>query len=187
MFTILRNTYFSEIRKRRREIEDADGAQAGRMYDLPHQHVHMEFADFTEAFASLGSDHKEALILDGFHLSIDEQHVRDLHRLFVRSADLERQVFGSEPENNVMKQILSPPLEDKTIGIVATRLTADEVLLEHLPRSNTPNRQPIKHEEGKQPNSQQCRREDEVKSDVCARRELGDEAQDVIPPPEPRE
>ena len=65
VFTILRNTYFSEIRKRRREVEDADGAQAGRMYDLPHQQVHMEFADFTKAFASLGSDHKEALLLVG--------------------------------------------------------------------------------------------------------------------------
>ena len=35
------------------------------MYDLPRQQVHMEFADFTKAFALLGSDHKEALLLVG--------------------------------------------------------------------------------------------------------------------------
>ncbi len=65
VFTILRNTYFSEIRKRRREVEDAHGAQAARMYDLPRQQIHMEFADFTKAFALLGSDQKEALLLVG--------------------------------------------------------------------------------------------------------------------------
>jgi RNA polymerase sigma-70 factor, ECF subfamily len=65
VFTILRNTYFSEIRNRRREVEDADGAKAGRLYDLPHQQVHMGFADFANAFASLGNDHKEALLLVG--------------------------------------------------------------------------------------------------------------------------
>lgn len=65
VFTILRNTYFSEIRKRRPEVEDVDGAQAGRRYDLPRQQIHMEFADFTKAFALLGSDHKEALLLVG--------------------------------------------------------------------------------------------------------------------------
>ena len=31
LFTILRNTYFSERRKRRREVEDADGAYAARL------------------------------------------------------------------------------------------------------------------------------------------------------------
>ena len=65
VFTILRNTYFSEIRKRRREVEDADGAQAGRMYDLPCQQAAMEFADFAKAFGSLRDDHKEVLLLVG--------------------------------------------------------------------------------------------------------------------------
>ena len=65
VFTILRNTYFSEIRNRQREAEDADGAQAGRLYDLPGQQVAMEFADFAKAFGSLRYDHKEALLLIG--------------------------------------------------------------------------------------------------------------------------
>jgi RNA polymerase sigma-70 factor, ECF subfamily len=65
VFTILRNTYFSEIRKRRGEVEDVDGAQAGRQYDLPGQQAAMEFADFAKAFRSLRNDHKEALLLVG--------------------------------------------------------------------------------------------------------------------------
>ncbi len=65
LFTILRNTYFSELRNRRHEVEDVDGAQVGRLYDLPCQEIHMEFADFKKAFALLGSDQKEALLLVG--------------------------------------------------------------------------------------------------------------------------
>ncbi len=65
IFTILRNTFFSDIRKRQREVEDADGALVERMYDLPRQQARAEFTDFAKAFASLGNDHKEALLLVG--------------------------------------------------------------------------------------------------------------------------
>ena len=37
LFTILRNTYFSERRKRRREVEDADGSYAAT---LAHEMTH---------------------------------------------------------------------------------------------------------------------------------------------------
>ena len=46
LFTILRNTYFSERRKRRREVEDADGTYAGRLATHPEQHGHMDMQDF---------------------------------------------------------------------------------------------------------------------------------------------
>jgi RNA polymerase sigma-70 factor, ECF subfamily len=65
LFTILRNTFFTELRKRKHEVEDADEEQAERMCELPRQQIHMEFADFKKAFASLGADHKEALLLVG--------------------------------------------------------------------------------------------------------------------------
>ena len=65
LFTILRNTYFSELRKRRREVEDADGAMAERMSILPDQHVHMDLIDFKKAFGSLSDDQKEVLLLVG--------------------------------------------------------------------------------------------------------------------------
>lgn len=65
LFTILRNTYFSELRKRRREVEDADGALAERMSVMPEQHVHMDLVDFKKAFGSLSDDQKEVLLLVG--------------------------------------------------------------------------------------------------------------------------
>jgi RNA polymerase sigma-70 factor, ECF subfamily len=65
LFTILRNTYFSELRKRRREVEDADGALAERMSVLPDQQVHMDLIDFKKAFDVLSDDQKEVLLLIG--------------------------------------------------------------------------------------------------------------------------
>lgn len=65
LFTILRNTYFSELRKRRREVEDADGALAERMSVMPEQQVHMDIVDFKKAFGSLSDDQKEVLLLVG--------------------------------------------------------------------------------------------------------------------------
>ncbi len=65
LFTILRNAYYSELRKRRREVEDADDAMASRLASLPEQHGHMDMRDFRRALASLPEDQREALILIG--------------------------------------------------------------------------------------------------------------------------
>jgi RNA polymerase sigma-70 factor, ECF subfamily len=65
LFTILRNTYFSELRKRRREVEDADGAIYERMSVLPEQPIHMDLVDFKKAFGCLSDDQKEVLLLVG--------------------------------------------------------------------------------------------------------------------------
>jgi RNA polymerase sigma-70 factor (ECF subfamily) len=65
LFTILRNTYFSERRKRRREVEDTDGSYAARLSTHPAQHGHMEMQDFRAALVQLPDDQREALILVG--------------------------------------------------------------------------------------------------------------------------
>jgi RNA polymerase sigma-70 factor (ECF subfamily) len=65
LFTILRNTYFSNLRKHRREVEDADGAMAERLSVLPPQHGHMDMLDFKKAFQKLSDDQKEVLVLVG--------------------------------------------------------------------------------------------------------------------------
>jgi RNA polymerase sigma-70 factor (ECF subfamily) len=65
LFTILRNTYFSERRKRRREVEDADGSYAARLATPPEQHGHMDMQDFRAALVHLPDDQREALILVG--------------------------------------------------------------------------------------------------------------------------
>lgn len=65
LFTILRNTYFSECRKRRREVKDEDGAFAARLSVHPEQQGHMDMADFRAALATLSDDQREALVLIG--------------------------------------------------------------------------------------------------------------------------
>ncbi len=65
LFTILRNTYFSERRKRKREVEDADGSYAARLSSKPEQQGHMEMRDFQAALSQLPDDQREALVLVG--------------------------------------------------------------------------------------------------------------------------
>jgi RNA polymerase sigma-70 factor (ECF subfamily) len=65
LFTILRNHFRSEYRKRRREVEDTDGHYADSLKSQPEQHAQVEFREFKEALARLPSDQREALILVG--------------------------------------------------------------------------------------------------------------------------
>jgi RNA polymerase sigma-70 factor (ECF subfamily) len=65
LFTILRNVFYSEHRKRRREVEDADGRIAARLATHPAQDGHMDLMDFQKALQQLLPDQREALILIG--------------------------------------------------------------------------------------------------------------------------
>jgi RNA polymerase sigma-70 factor (ECF subfamily) len=65
MFTILRNLFRSEYRKRRREVEDTDGSYAESLKSHPEQNSRMEFQEFRAALAKLPPDQREALILVG--------------------------------------------------------------------------------------------------------------------------
>ena len=65
LFTILRNLFHSEYRKRRREVEDPDGSYAGRLKVSPEQGAHLDFEDFRAALAKLPPDQREALLLVG--------------------------------------------------------------------------------------------------------------------------
>lgn len=65
LFTILRNLFHSEYRKRKYETEDADGSYAARLKTHPDQQSHLDFEDFRAALASLPRDQREALLLVG--------------------------------------------------------------------------------------------------------------------------
>ncbi len=65
LFTILRNTYFSNRRRARREVEDVDGEHAAKMSTMPAQNAHMDLQDFRRALDQLSDDQREALILVG--------------------------------------------------------------------------------------------------------------------------
>ena len=65
LFTILRNTYFSECRRRRREVEDRDGSKANDLSVHPEQPGHLDMQDFRKALEVLPPDQREALVLVG--------------------------------------------------------------------------------------------------------------------------
>lgn len=65
LFTILRNLFYSEQRKRKREVEDADGIHASRLASLPEQEVRVEMAQFQDALNTLPHAQREALVLVG--------------------------------------------------------------------------------------------------------------------------
>ena len=65
LFTILRNTYFSECRRRRREVEDRDGSKAADLAVHPDQPGHLDMQDFRRALNRLPPDQREALVLVG--------------------------------------------------------------------------------------------------------------------------
>jgi len=65
LFTILRNLFRSEYRKRRREVEDTDGSYAETLRSQPEQSSRLEFQEFRTALGKLPADQREALILVG--------------------------------------------------------------------------------------------------------------------------
>ena len=65
LFTILRNTYFSSLRKTRREVADPDGIHAAGLFVKPDHDGRLAFADFKRAFDQLTAEHREVLILVG--------------------------------------------------------------------------------------------------------------------------
>ena len=65
LFTILRNLFRSEYRKRIREVEDADGRHVDSLKSAPQQHSRLEFEEFRRALAKLLPHQREALILVG--------------------------------------------------------------------------------------------------------------------------
>jgi RNA polymerase sigma-70 factor (ECF subfamily) len=65
LFTILRNLFRSEFRKRRREVEDADGSYVDSLTSAPQQYGRLEFKELFAALAKLPLDQREALLLVG--------------------------------------------------------------------------------------------------------------------------
>src|ERR1700694_1876450 len=53
LFTILRNTYFSDLRKKRREVEDIDGKMTASLSVAPDQQSHVDMQDFRKALRLL--------------------------------------------------------------------------------------------------------------------------------------
>jgi RNA polymerase sigma-70 factor (ECF subfamily) len=65
LFTILRNLFRSEYRKRRREVEDTDGRFQDSLVVHPDQTGRVELDEFRVALAKVPVDQREALLLVG--------------------------------------------------------------------------------------------------------------------------
>lgn len=65
LFTILRNTFYSSRRKKKREVADPDGIAAERLAEKPAHDGRMQLNEFLRAFAQLPVEQREALALVG--------------------------------------------------------------------------------------------------------------------------
>ena len=65
LFTILRNTYYGELRSRRREVSDSNGHHAAQLACQPAQLHHLELQNVANAFGEMTAGQREALFLVG--------------------------------------------------------------------------------------------------------------------------
>lgn len=65
LFTILRNTYYTQVIRRRREVRDETGEYANNVRTPPTQDWSVAVRTLQTALAQLPAEHREALILVG--------------------------------------------------------------------------------------------------------------------------
>jgi RNA polymerase sigma-70 factor, ECF subfamily len=65
LYTILRNEFYTELRKRRHEVPDPDGAFAATLVSQPSQESRADFQDLRLALAKLAPPQREAILLVG--------------------------------------------------------------------------------------------------------------------------
>lgn len=65
LFTILRNTWYTAVTKRRREVADIDGVHAATLTSQPAQEWSVQLTSLQEALDHLSPEHREALVLVG--------------------------------------------------------------------------------------------------------------------------
>ena len=63
LFTILRNLFHSEYRRKKREVDDPEGSYAAKLKVVPDQQAHLDYEDMRTALVKLPHDQREALIL----------------------------------------------------------------------------------------------------------------------------
>src|SRR5215211_3714709 len=76
VLTLMRNLFYSEYRKRKREVEDVDGLFAAKLSVVPEQPGRVEFAELRSALMQLPDQQREAVLLIGAEgLSYEEAAV----------------------------------------------------------------------------------------------------------------
>ncbi|MCC6002548.1 MAG: sigma-70 family RNA polymerase sigma factor [Pararhodobacter sp.] len=67
LFTILRNTFYSELRKFRREVEDVDGKLTAALFEEPAQEHAVDLARLISAIGTLPAIHRQPLMMVGLY------------------------------------------------------------------------------------------------------------------------
>ncbi|MFC0632359.1 sigma-70 family RNA polymerase sigma factor [Brevundimonas balnearis] len=65
LFTILRNTWYTAVGKRKREVSDEDGHYAETLTSQPNQEWTCELSSLQAALNELPPDHREAIVMVG--------------------------------------------------------------------------------------------------------------------------
>jgi RNA polymerase sigma-70 factor, ECF subfamily len=65
LYTILRNEFYTQLRKRKREVEDSDGLYSNKVAVHAEQEGYLDMVDLTVALAKLPEDQREAIVLVG--------------------------------------------------------------------------------------------------------------------------
>lgn len=65
LFTILRNTFISDLRKHRREIEDVDGTCAQTLFEEPRQEASLALKELLSAISTLPDVQSRSLLMTG--------------------------------------------------------------------------------------------------------------------------
>ena len=65
IFTILRNTFLTSVRRRRREVQDPDGKFDLRVTIGPTQELNVELSDLARCLDSISTDQRDAVLMVG--------------------------------------------------------------------------------------------------------------------------
>jgi RNA polymerase sigma-70 factor (ECF subfamily) len=65
LFTILRNQFYTDMRKSRREVDDPEGSWAAKLAVVPAQGARLDFTDMQAALSQLSAEQREAQLLVG--------------------------------------------------------------------------------------------------------------------------
>lgn len=65
LFTILRNTYYSNRRRAKREVADPEGIMTEQLSEKPAHDGRLQMSDFRAAFSQLPDEQREVLLLVG--------------------------------------------------------------------------------------------------------------------------
>ena len=63
LFTILRNTFYSGLRKHKREVADTDGVHSATLVTQPEHDGRLAMGDFLKAFDQLSVEHRDIVTL----------------------------------------------------------------------------------------------------------------------------